>query len=118
MVIKHGIAPFLECSSREDKRFSAFYAKVNGKSIEDQYQAFKKFADGTGPGLSWKEAKGKKAINQVEANSFYSQLWDQYILEHPNLLEVLKNASGLSDMFGQVGHCCQATELWRIRNKT
>jgi hypothetical protein len=28
----------------------------------------------------------------------------------------LKHAPGLSDMFGQVGHACQAEELWRIRN--
>jgi hypothetical protein len=24
-------------------------------------------------------------------------------------------ATGLSDKFGKPGHCCQATELWRIR---
>ncbi len=114
-MITYGQAPFLECSSRGDKRFSAFYAKVNGKSIEDQYQAFKIFEDGS-TRLSWREAKGKKAKNQKEASLFYSQLWDQYITEKPDLLLILKAASGLSDMFGQTGHCCQAQELWRIRN--
>ncbi len=113
---KHGKAPFLECSSRGDKRFSAFYAKVNEKSIESQYQAFKVFKNGK-KNLPWKEAKGQKAINQKEANIFYSQLWDLYIKNNPDLLIVLKNASGLSDIFGQEGHCCQATELWRIRNE-
>ncbi len=112
---KHGESPFLECSSRGDKRFSAFYAKVNGKSIESQYQAFKIFKNGK-TNLSWKEAKGQKAINQKEANTFYSQLWDLYITNNPELLIVLKNANGVSDVFGQDGHCCQATELWRIRN--
>jgi hypothetical protein len=118
-LIKHGEPPYLECSSKGDKRFSAFYAKLaRGKgSIEDMYQAYKVFEDGS-TGLSWKEAKGKKAVNQEECAKIYSLLWDQYIYEHPELLEVLKKASGLSDMFGQEGHVCQATELWRIRNAT
>ena len=37
------------------------------------------------------------------------------IIENPELLQVLLDASGVSDMFGQKGHQCQATELWRIR---
>lgn len=114
-MIKYGSPPYLECSSRGDIRFSAFYAKVNGKSIEEQYQAAKVFADGS-TGLSWRQSKGRKAVNQVEVADLYSRLWDQYIAEHPELLVVLKQASGLSDMFGQAGHCCQATELWRIAN--
>lgn len=119
-MIRHGEAPYLECSSKGDKRFSAFYATVFGKSIEDQYQAKKVFdipGKGLVTGLSWRDAKGQKAINQEECAELYSMLWDVYIYEHPELLEVLKEASGLSDMFGQWGHVCQATELWRIRNK-
>lgn len=115
-MIKHGNPPYLECSSRGYKSLSAFHAKVNGVSIEDQYQGCKKFADGT-TGLSWREAKGKRAVNQEECAALYSQLWDQYIAENKSLLVVLKRASGLSDMFGQEGHVCQATELWRIRNR-
>ena len=114
-MIRHGIAPFLECSSRGDKRFSAFYAKINGKSIEERYQAIKIFPGGI-TGLSWREAKGRRAINQEEAARFYSYLWDLYIQKNPELLPILKAASGLSDMFGKPGSCCQATELWRIRN--
>jgi len=114
-MITHGHAPFLECSSRGDKRFSAFYAKVNGKSIEEQYQAFKVFADGSS-GLHWKQAKSRRPINLKECAEYYSELWNQYIQEHPDLLIVLKSASGVSDRFGQPGHVCQATELWRIRN--
>jgi len=116
-MIKHGIAPYLECSTRGDKRFSAFCAIVNDASIESQYQAAKIFEDGT-TNLTWRQAKGRKAINAEECAVFYSQLWDQYIKEHPDLLNVLKANSGLSDMFGQPNHCCQSTELWRIRNTT
>jgi len=112
--IKWGNAPYLECSSKGDKRFSAFYAKVEGKSIETHYQAAKIFADGS-MNLDWRQAKGRKAINQQECNDLYSQLWDRYINENPELISVLKSATGLSDCFGQEGHVCQATELWRIR---
>jgi len=118
-MISHGNPPFLECSSKGDKRFSAFYAKLNkfnGKSIEELYQGAKVLSDGRGPGLTWKEAKGHKAVNQEELRIMYSELWDLYIKENPELIEVLLSSSGLSDIFGQHGHVCQATELWRIRN--
>lgn len=116
-MIRHGEAPFLECSSRGVKTLSAFHARVKrfgGKSIEEIYQSAKVFADGS-TGLSCSEAKGRQATNMDEVHSLYSQLWDAYIAENPTLLEAITLASGLSDMFGQPGHCCQATELWRIR---
>lgn len=115
-MIKHGVAPFLECSSKGDKRFSAFYAKVNGKTIEEQYQAAKVFEGGS-TGLHWRQAKGRKPVNTAETTLLYSRLWDQYMAENPELMPVIVAASGLSDMFGQLGHCCQSTELWRIRNE-
>lgn len=116
-MIQHGEAPYLECSSKGDKRFSAFYAKLrakNGKSIEELYQAYKIFEDGS-TGLSWREAKGRKAVNQNQANKYYNGLWLIYLSENPDLLDVLLEATGLSDIFGQEGHCCQATVLWKIR---
>lgn len=117
-MIKHGKSPYLECSSKGDKRFSAFYAMVNkygNFSIEELYQAFKVFENGE-TNLNWRQAKGRTPINIEECNKFYSHLWDTYIEENPELLETLKDSNGLSDMFGQEGHVCQATELWRIRN--
>lgn len=117
-MIRHGNAPFLECSSRGDKRFSAFYARIKyceNRTIEDLYQSSKIFENNI-TGLSWKEAKGKKAINQEWCNVYYTWLWKMYIWENPAFLPILKQASGLSDVFGQNGHVCQATELWNIRN--
>lgn len=116
-MIKHGEAPFMECSTRGRKQFSAFYARpksLNGRSIEEAYQAMKIFEDGS-TNLTWKEAKGKKAINAEECAAMYKKWWQEYITEN-NLLSVLQQASGLSDMFGQKGHVCQATVLWEIRN--
>lgn len=117
-MIRHGEAPYLECSSRGDKRFSAFYARVNGASIERTYQAAKilTIAGQRSAGWSINVAKGRRAENDAEVRKLYGALWDQYIRENPALLEVLKAASGLSDVFGSPGSVCQATELWRIRN--
>lgn len=123
-MIRVGEPPYLECSTRGDKRFSPFYARpscLRGFSIEDAYHACKVFDDGT-TGLGWREAKAKRraghaVMNQDECNQLYSQLWDSYIIENPQLLAELRLASGLSDMFGQPGGPCQALELWRIRNE-
>jgi len=116
-MIQHGTAPFLECSSRGDRRLSAFSARIRrrgGRSIEELYQAAKVCEDGS-TGLSWREAKGKRAVNAAEVRVLYGVLWDEYVAENPQLLAVITEASGLQDLFGQAGHACQATELWRIR---
>ncbi|KKL82110.1 hypothetical protein LCGC14_1988010 [marine sediment metagenome] len=118
-MIQHGEPPYLECSSAGDIRFSAFWARIGpreNRTIESIYQAAKVLSGGE-TGLTWREAKGKKAVNQEEVTKLYSLLWDEYTAENPHLLEVLKEASGLQDCYGQPGHCCQATELWRIRNQ-
>lgn len=119
-MIQHGQAPYLECSSAGDRRFSAFYARLKcyeGKSIEEIYQAAKVFRDGS-TGLHWKSAKGRTdVVNREFVGRLYSELWDLYIKENPDLLITLQAATGLQDKFGQKGHKCQATELWRIRNR-
>ena len=118
-MIRYGEPPYLECSSKGDIRFSAFWARLHerdSRTIEDIYQAAKVLSGGK-TGLTWREAKGKKAVNQEEVSELYSLLWDEYIEENPHLLRILQEASGLSDIFGQLGHCCQATELWRIRGE-
>lgn len=84
-MIYHGKAPFLECSSAGDKRFSAYYARIKGRgnrSIEEIYQAAKVFSCGA-TGLSIKEARGKRPINIRECHALYGNLWDEYIQENP-----------------------------------
>lgn len=117
-MIKVGNPPYLECSSKGDKRFSAFYAKpasLNGKSIEEAYQGAKVFSDGS-TNLHWRKAKGRIAVNQIELAILYKQWWKDWILEQ-NLLPILKQAKGLSDIFGQGGHICQAIILWQLRSE-
>lgn len=121
-MLRFGEEPYLECSSKGDKRFSAFHARIkarDNKSIEEIYQAAKVFNvfGAVKTNLTWREAKGKRPINVEEVRRLYSQLWDDYIYENQELLEVLRKAPGLSDIFGQAGYACQAEELWRIRNK-
>lgn len=116
-MIKHGAAPHLECSSSGDARLSAFAARIKkrgNRTIEEMYQASKIFENGE-TGLGWRAAKGRKPVNAAEVRALYSVLWDEYIAENPRLLPILTSVSGLQDLFGQKGHACQATELWRIR---
>lgn len=116
-MLKRGTAPYLECSSRGERRLSAFYARpssLNGRSIEDAYQAAKVFDNGE-TNLHWRQAKGRKAVNAQECADYYDRLWKEYINEHPELQQIIKQASGLSDMFGKEGNVCQAEILWRIK---
>jgi hypothetical protein len=116
-MLRRGSPPFLECSTRGDRRFSAFCARprsLGGRSIEEAYQAMKILPDGR-TGLSWREAKGRRAVNHLECIAAYERWWAEWVIEQ-SLLPVLHSASGLSDMFGREGSVCQADVLWRIRN--
>lgn len=119
-MIKCGIPPYLECSSKNpdgNKAFSAFYARLkaySNKSIEEIYQAAKVFEDGS-TNLTPQQAKGKKAINMAEVTSLYHSLWEKYFEENPDLLKyILNNYQGFSDVFGQEGHNCQAIAIYKI----
>jgi len=119
-MLRFGTPPYLECSTRGDKRFSAFCARIKkrgSRSIEEIYQAAKVFKNGL-TDLSWREAKGLTPLNIEEVSALYSILWDEYIEENPELLIILKEVTGLSDIFGQINHQCQVRELWRIRNES
>lgn len=107
----------LECSSRGDKRFSAFYAKVTIRgvtdSIENWYQSCKRDEHGKIPG------KGKRVacmlnpytnhlLTADSLTAFYSSLWIKYFTNNPELLEYAKGFDTFTDMFR--GKCvnCQA----------
>ena len=107
----------LECSSKGDKRFSAFYANVTIKGvtapIELWYQQAKRDEAGNIPG------KGKRVaymINPFSNNrlpasclsDFYKTLWLRYFKQNPALLEYAKQFDTFTDMFKGKAINCQA----------
>lgn len=110
-----------EVSSKGDKRFSAFYAKLsNGKSIEEVYQldlkGYRKITN------NLKEAKGKPPLINISKEDLwiqYKELWKQYLENNPDLFDELKTlASGkvLTDMFAS-SDVSQARALCEILNE-
>ena len=112
----------LECSSKGDKRYSAFYAKttVFGKndSIENHHQLSKRF--GNSVPSTWRDSKGKKAthfninskdIDVKHLSSFYKLLWCKYLDEHPELVQYAKQFDDYSDMFKGSSVNCQADAI-------
>ena len=92
-----------ECSSKGDKRFSAFYARLNnGLSIEHHFQCFIKGYP------SIEDGKGKPPLVDrpiEESYRLYKELWRQYLDSKPWLWIELKNnvekcSNTVSDMFG------------------
>jgi wobble nucleotide-excising tRNase len=121
-MVRRGEEPFLECSSKGDKRFSTFFAYIKRRNdtIENIYQSSKVFDDGV-TGLDPKSCKQYQKlhsiINMKECTTLYKQLWLEYLQENPLLLDELTKYSGLSDIFGKEGNNCQATVLWEFRNR-
>ena len=100
--VKRG-EPYYECSSKGDKRFSAIYAKIDNKSIEEIYQLDIKGY--RGKVKHWKEAKGKPPINKTYEETYkeYLKLWIKYFNLNPHLYfeirEKVKDKT-ITDMFG------------------
>lgn len=113
----------LECSSKGDKRFSAFFAYVEifGKnnSIENHYQLCKRFGDKVPKG--WRDAKGKKATHFVlkgfeydvkYLSGWYDLLWLKYLDKNPELVEFAKQYDDFNDIFkGKNTINCQADSI-------
>lgn len=108
----------LECSSRGDKRFSAFYAKVSvfGRydSIENHYQKAKRLKNGDIAG------KGKKPdkliINNKEYDikyltPFYNMLWIKYLDQNQDLVTFAEEYEDFNDMFKGRSINCQANSI-------
>jgi hypothetical protein len=106
----------LECSSRGDKRFSAFYAYVefNGiyANIETHYQACKKFnrpvTKPKGHKPDYIEINGK-TFEIKYLTPFYKLLWVKYLDDHPELVGYASEFDDFHDMFkGKNTINCQA----------
>jgi len=109
-----------EVSSKGDKRFSAFYAKIKTskgmRSIEDLYQTEVKGYK------TMQEGKGKPAltgISRQEQYLQYKEMWVQFANENPKLMqELAEKTQGkqLTDMFANTD-INQARALSEILNE-
>lgn len=109
----------LECSSKGDKRYSAFYAKVkvweNYDSIENHYQLCKRFGDFKP--TTWRDAKGKtpthielngKCYDLKYLSQWYKLLWLRYFDTNPELVSYAAEFDDYSDIFKGKSINCQA----------
>lgn len=111
-----------EVSTRGDRRFSAFNARLeDGRSIEEHYQCDVKGYDPGG--RNWRLGKGRGPLNRdVDLWREYLALWQQWAKLHPMLLSELREnvkAGGgvLSDRFASTP-INQARALAWILNHT
>lgn len=118
IVEKLGESRVLECSSKGDKRFSAFYAQVvfNGvlASIENHYQLSKRFPEAP---VTWRDAKGKRPTHFEVAGGklpleygikWYYYLWMLYLDENPVLTNYARRFDKFTNMFKGESSVCQA----------
>ncbi len=118
VLVLSGQKKILECSSKGDKRFSAFYARVKAfgimASIEDHYQLVKRFPEVP---HTCRDAKGKKpthiCINSHDLHAdylseWYASLWIKYLDEHPELVKYAQEFDDFHDMFRGKSVNCQA----------
>lgn len=111
------IISVLECSSKGDKRFSAFFAWINlyGKNanIETHYQNCKKFKDSTitkvkGLHPDYIVINGKE-MDKKYLTPFYKLLWVKYLDQHSELVEYASQFDDFHDIFkGKNTINCQA----------
>ena len=110
-----------ECSSKGDKRFSAFCARMpDGRTIEEHYQCdVKGYQPG---GTNWRLGKGKPPLDKSKDMwTEYLALWEEWALTHPDLMDELGEAAklkqyALSDCFASTP-VNQARALVEILNK-
>lgn len=110
-----------ECSSKGDKRFSALYAKLGDRTIEEIYQCdVKGFNPG---GINWRDYKGQKPFgaSYKDLLECYVDLWRNWASINKDLIEELeelaiKHDYLLSDRFA-TGMINQANALSIILNE-
>jgi hypothetical protein len=91
-----------EVSTRGDKRFSAFVARIaDGRTIEQHYQCCVK---GYEPGgTNWRLGKGKPSLQQRHLDhpdslyQDYLSLWRQFVGLNPGLFEQLRRLADEHD---------------------
>ncbi len=108
-----------ECSSKGDKRFSAFYARLeDGRNIEEHYQCDIKGYDPGG--TNWRLGKGNPPLQEV-SNLFlaYAGLWWDYFQLNPELITEIKEickTHKLTDCFAKTKVNQAEAISWLVEN--
>ncbi len=104
-----------ECSSKGDKRFSAFYATMpDGRSIECWYQCDIKGYDTAG--TNWRLGKGKPSLINYpddEQYNMYLSLWKLWAITHPRL--IMELALKVKDYDNLLTDCFATTPINQAR---
>jgi len=121
---KYSIHSGYECSSKGDKRFSAFNAILeDGRTIEQHYKLdLKGFDPG---GTNWRLNKGKPPVTPMDQEALYKRylsLWKRWALDHPSEMQELRQRAiehdyTLRDSFATT-HVNQARALAQILNES
>jgi hypothetical protein len=104
----------LECHSKGDKRYSAFYARLQcGRTVEDLYQSAKRNLQhqsiGKGQRPTFLVIGGKELLCDSDLrHEFYLMLWYLYFVENPLLLVEARGYSGFRDQFAWSGEAITA----------
>ena len=106
-----GNTPRLEISNTSDRRFNAFFAKLDRKSIKTRVDEIKRFNPATGT------SPYETLANANEVHRLFQKLWREYLIEQPELSAILRNANGISDENAGRDHESTVLTLWAIRNE-
>lgn len=113
----------LECSTKGDKRYSAYYAKVDVfgvvNSIENHYQLSKRVGNyiptdvmavkGVTPTHFVINKYGQELVFDVKyLSSWYKLLWYKYLDSNPELVKYAQDFDEFTDMFKGHSVNCQA----------
>lgn len=113
----------LECSSAGDRRFSAFYARVQlagqVQSIEDWYQLSKRWEGEPAP-TDWRQAKGRYPdyleilgvrVPVALMSAWYDYLWFVYLSRSPHLVAHASQFDHFTDRYARRGGVSQARSI-------
>lgn len=102
-----------ECSSKGDRRFSAFNARLpDGRTIEEHYQCDVKGYDPGG--TNWRLGKGKPALEpDKDLWSCYLILWTVWAMHNPALIQELKTCADQTN--GVLSDCFASTPVNQAR---
>ena len=109
-----------EISSKGDKRFSAFNAKIqefDNLTIEVLYQCTDLYGNGNDPiGLDWRKGKGQPPANGKTPEQLYEgykELWTYWMVENMYLFVELADLAAQSGYV--ISDCCASTPVNQAR---